>query len=301
VLFMQPGDRISVALHDTAQGLQAVLVDLKNHKVGSMTASAANGFGQIQAAPTGTSCTEIPYNFHPMYSTSSPQTRVPWAAHSYNIAFDEEIGHFDYCTAVDANGNCTGLEGAPGDQEATDGDDVGCLPATASLLVKVTGCTGTNVPGWDGTSYLPLWPDGNTTLHPTPALFSSPLTGPSFNKNYSTALFESDTPRNEDPEFGGFGNCNRTTGAGCTIVPTTDDNQPATFYPFYSITSSHGSGGCQWFIGNQVPGLTANDFGGVSQYGTLFPQEFLIFGGGGTTHSVIDDFQNNLGTNPCPA
>jgi len=25
-----------------------------------MTASAANGFGQIQYAPTGTSCTEIP-------------------------------------------------------------------------------------------------------------------------------------------------------------------------------------------------------------------------------------------------
>ena len=50
-----------------------------------------------------------------------------------------------------------------------------------------------------------------------------------------------------------------------------------------------------------MPGQTANDFGGVSQYGTLFPQEFLIFGGGGTTHSVIDDFQNNLGTNPCPA
>jgi hypothetical protein len=301
VLFMQPGDRISVSLHDTAQGLQAVLVDLKNHKVGSMTASAANGFGQIQAAPTGTSCTETPYNFHPMYSTSSPQTRVPWAAHSYNIAFDEEIGHFDYCTAVDANGNCTGQEGAPGDQEATDGDDVGCFPATAALLVKVTGCTGTNVPGWDGTSYLPLWPDGNTTLHPTPGLFSSPLTGPSFNTNYSTALFESDTPRNEDPQFGPFGMCNRTTGADCTIVPTTDDNQPATFYPFYSITSSHGSRGCQWFIGNQVPGLTANDFGGVSQYGTLFPQDFLIFGGGGTTHKVIDDFQNNLGTNPCPA
>jgi hypothetical protein len=50
-----------------------------------------------------------------------------------------------------------------------------------------------------------------------------------------------------------------------------------------------------------VPGLTANDFGGVSQYGTLFPQEFLIFGGGGATHTVIDDFQNNLGNNPCRA
>jgi hypothetical protein len=301
VLFMHPGDRISVSMHDTAQGLQAVLFDKSTGKAGSMTASAANGFGQIQYAPTGTSCTEIPYNFHPMYSTSSPQTRVIWAAHSYNIAFDEEIGHFDYCTAVNASGNCTGLEGAPGDQEPADSDDTACFPASASLLVQVSGCNGTNVPGWDGTSYQPVWPDGNTKLHPTAELFTSPLTGLFYSKNYSTAAFESDTPRNEDPEFGGFGNCNRTTGAGCTIVPTTDDNQPAAFYPFYSITSSYRPGGCQWFIGNKVPGQTANDFGGVSQYGTLFPQEFLIFGGGGATHSVIDDFQNNLGTNPCPA
>jgi len=50
-----------------------------------------------------------------------------------------------------------------------------------------------------------------------------------------------------------------------------------------------------------VPGLTAKDFGKTSQYGTLFPQNFLIFGGGGATHAVIDDFQQNLGTNPCPA
>ena len=101
VMFMQPGDHITVSMHDTPHGLQTVLVDQSNGKVGSMTASAANGFGQIQYAPTGTSCTEIPYDFHPMYSTSSPQTRVPWAAHSYNVAFDEEIGHFDYCTAVE--------------------------------------------------------------------------------------------------------------------------------------------------------------------------------------------------------
>ncbi len=50
-----------------------------------------------------------------------------------------------------------------------------------------------------------------------------------------------------------------------------------------------------------MPGLTAKDFGKTSQYGTLFPQNFLIFGGGGATHAVIDDFQQNLGTNPCPA
>ena len=100
---MQPGDQIMVTMKDTEDGLKTILRDRTTGVTGSMTASAANGFGQIQYAPTGTGCTEIPYNFHPMYSTSSPQTRVLWAAHSYNIAFDEEIGHFDYCTAVDAH------------------------------------------------------------------------------------------------------------------------------------------------------------------------------------------------------
>jgi hypothetical protein len=267
VLFMRPGDRIGVNLHDTGHGLQAVLTDKSTGMSGSMTASAANGFGQIEYAPTGSSCSEIPYDFHPMYSTSSAQTRVPWAAHSYNIAFDEEIGHFDYCTAVSNTGTCTGLEGAPGDQEPADGDDTSCFPASASLLVRVSGCNGTNAPGFDGTSYLPLWPDGNTKLHPTAQLFSSPLTGRFFNHNYSTVAFESDTPRIEAPDLGGA--CDRTTGAGCTIIPPTDDGQPATFYPFFSITSRFHPGGCRWFIGNDVPGLTATDFGKVSQYGTL--------------------------------
>ena len=300
VLFMHPGDRIGVSMHDTAHGLQTVLVDKSTGQVGSMTASAANGFGQIEYAPTGTSCSQVPYDFHPMYSTSSPQTRVPWAAHSYNVAFDEEIGHFDYCTAVSNTGTCTGLEGAPGDREPTDADDTACFPASASLLVKVSGCNGTNAPGFDGTSYQRAWPDGNRFLHPTAQLFSSPLTGRFFNRNYSSVAFESDTPRIEAPDLGGT--CNRTTGVGCTIVPPTDDGQPAAFYPFFSITNPFLTpGGCRWFIGNDVPGLTANDFGKVSQYGTLFPQTYLIFGGGGATHSVINDFQQNLGTNPCPA
>ena len=301
VLFMRPADSLSVSMHDTAQGLQTVIVDHTTGQIGLMTASAANGFGQIQYAPTGTSCTEIPYDFHPMYSTSSPATRVPWAAHSYNIAFDEEIGHFDYCSNVNTStGTCAGLEGAPGDQEPTDGDDNACFPAADSLLVQVNGCNGTNAPGFDGTSYLKDWPDGNTYLHPTPELFSSPLTGSFYNVNYSTAAFESDTPRIEAPDLGGT--CNRTTGAGCTIVPPTDDGQPATFYPFFSITSFFPIGGtCRWFIGDVIPGVSANDFGGVSQYGSLLPLQFLAFGGRGATVTVFNDFQNNLGTNPCPA
>jgi hypothetical protein len=295
-LFMNSGDRLRLRIHDTPEGVQAQINDLSNNKSGSMTASPANGFGQIKFDPTGNSCTLIPYAFHPMYSTASEQTRVIWAAHSYNVAFSEEIGHFDYCTAVDPNGNCTGLEGAPGDQEPADGDDNGCFPASASLLVQVSGCEGTNDPGFDGTSYLPDWPDGNPN-HPTPQLFSSPLTGPAFNTNYRQAAFESDAPRIEAPDFGG--NCDRSTGAGCTIVPPTDDGQPAAFYPFYSITTPFHPGGCRWFIGNDVPGLTLTDFGKDAQYGALYPLSYLVFGGGGATHLVIDDFHKNL-ANPCP-
>ena len=300
VFFMHQGDRVKVTMHDTAHGLTTVLNDLTTGQSGSMTASAANGFGQIQAAPTGTSCTEIPYDFHPMYSTSSPATRVPWAAHSYSIAQDVEIGHFQYCTAVDpTTGNCTGLEGAPGHQEPADGDDVACFTAAQSLLVQVSGCNGTNDPGFDGSSYQRDWPDGNTRLHPTAAIFTSPRTGQHYNINYSRTALETDLPRIEAPDLGGV--CDRTTGAGCTLIPPTDDGTSANFYPFYSITSSHRPGGCQWFLGNNVPGLTANNFGGVFQYGKLLKLEYLVFGGGGSTHLVINNYQQAFHRNPCPA
>ena len=59
----------------------------------------------------------IPYTFHPMYSTSTPKTRVTWAAGSYNVAFDTEIGHFQHCNGpvaipatefgIDSMGNVT--------------------------------------------------------------------------------------------------------------------------------------------------------------------------------------------------
>ena len=64
-----------------------------------MTASVANGFAQILFEPASSTCHESPYAFRPMYSTSSEHTRVPWAAHTYNVAFSDEIGHFEYCDA----------------------------------------------------------------------------------------------------------------------------------------------------------------------------------------------------------
>src|SRR5579859_5260471 len=200
-LFMNSGDTLVVTLHDTAHGLQIVIHDKTTGQTGSMTASAANGFGQVQFAPTGTSCTNIPYDFHPMYSTSSEQTRVTWAAHSYNIAFADEIGHFDYCQGTNTivggvcpSGNTEGNAANGG--EASDGDDLGCFPAGASTLVQVAGCLATNT-GFDGVPYTPVWPDGNTTLHPTSILFTSPLTGSGYDVNYSRMAFEADLPRIE--------------------------------------------------------------------------------------------------------
>src|SRR6266566_9044177 len=301
-LFMSSGDRLAVTLHDTKHGLRTDIQDKTNGKSGFMVASAANGFGQVKYAPDpSTECTNIPYDFHPMYSTSSEQTRVIWAAHSYNIAFSDEIGHFDYCNGATIPQSPGGVscpvgntEGMSGDTEPTEttattiGDDNFCFPATQSSLVKVQGCTDTNT-GFDGVPYKPVWPDGNTSLHPTSILFTSPLTGPVYHTNYKRMAFEADLPRIE------FSTCNRTTGAGCTLIPTTDDNAPAAFYPYFSTTEAIGT--CNWQFGGAIPGST-NDFGRNSQYGSLLSLTYLAFGGNGATIKRYNDFRRVIG-NPC--
>lgn len=288
-LFMNSGDRVIVTMHDTAHGLKIELQDTTTHQNGSMTASAANGFGQVKFAPTGSECTNIPYDFHPMYSTSSEQTRVTWAAHSYNIAFSDEIGHFDFCDSINpTNRRCVGNEGSPGDQEPADSDDAGCFSASESLLVQVSGCLATNS-GFDGVPYQQnAWPDGQDNLHPTPIAFTSPKTGPGDLFNYSRVAFETDLPRIE-------GNtCNRSTGTGCTLIPTTDDGTPAAFYPFFSITFSHGV--CRWEEGANLP--HSFNFGGNAEFGNLLTLTYT--GAGGTPITRINDFRGVQPFNPCP-
>ena len=291
VLTLNQGDQYSVTLHDTAHGLQTTVTDTTTGQSGTMTASAANGFGQVKAAPAKNGgCTLLPYDFHPMYSTSSPRTTVPWAAATYNVAIDTEIGHFDYCKhATSFGGGCSGTEGAGGNIEPTDADDVGCFNSAASTLVRVTGCYGTNT-GFDGTSYLPDWPNGNRALTPSPTIFTSPTTGTSYDVQYSQLAFNVDLPRIE------FTTCDRTTGKGCTRIPKTDDGTAAAFYPYY--TSGHALGGCAFTIGQNVPGFSTNDYGKNAQYGPL--QNVKYAGVGGTTVNFYNDFQNILPNNPCP-
>jgi hypothetical protein len=305
-LFMNSGDRLKVQFTDTSQGLKVTIQDLTTGSTGTMTASKANGFGQVLFNPTAKTCTNIPYNFHPMYSTSGPKTRVTWAAGSYNIAFDTEIGHMQGCTGkipatkfgLLPNGtptSCpsTAKEGNPGNLSPSDGDDAFCFPASEAPLYKVTGCSLTNDPGFDGYSYQKLWPDGNTTMHPTPFQFSSPLTGPGYNVQYSQAAIETDLPAIELGTETGANACNVTSGVNCTLIPITDTGAPAAFYPFYSITRT--SGGCMWQFGNSIPGQIT-DFGKNAQYGTLLAQNYTALS---TYTRFFQDFKKYLNGNPC--
>jgi hypothetical protein len=307
-LFMNSGDKLRVSLHDTPNGLQAVINDQTSRQAGSMTASAANGFGQVQYDPTGTSCVNVPYNFHPMYSTSSEQTRVIWAAHSYNISFTSEIGHFENCNGpnpipatpfgLDVSGNpvtcpAGNTEGFGTGASPTDADDDFCFPGSEAMLIDINGCTDTNA-GFDSLGYQPVWPDGNTALHSEPILFTSPRTGPGDSVNYSRVAFEADLPRIET------NTCDRSTGTGCTLIPTTDKGTPAAFYPFFSAFQ-HGvqNQTCMWGFGNDLPGATT-DFGRNAQYGSLLSLTYLAFGGGGATIQRFNDFRQII-SNPCPA
>jgi hypothetical protein len=329
-LFMNSGDTIRTTMFDTADGLKVVIDDLTTGVSGSMTASPANGFGQMRFAPppdsgdprAGTDCTQLPYAFHPMYSTSSPLTRVPWSAHSYNIAFSDEIGHFDYCTgALDQSDSFTpclpntGSEGVTGDHKNAEGlastafplaDDDFCFTPGRSSLVQVQGCLAANL-GFDGVSYKHLWPNGDPN-HAGPLFFSSPLTGggQDFDSNYQAAALEADLPAVERDTYQ---HCDVFNGDRCTPLPLTDDGSIADFYPFYSIgtlgdnSSTPGdSGVCWWTLGESIPGFTRDAFGGSSQqYGPLYPQTYLISGGGGNTDIRYNDFHQDLQGNPCPA
>jgi hypothetical protein len=317
-LFMNAGDTVTVDLRDTASGLRVSLNDLSSDTSGSMTASPANGFQQVIFDPNAALCSSRPYAFHPMYSTSSEHTRVPWAAHSYNIAFSDEIGHFEYCPKVDGTDigtfTCVSATTAS-DPAGTDADDHdgNCAPASASTRVRISGCTGTD-DDFDSPAYHTVWP-GSThdlarerRLDPNPVRFTSPLFNG--NRNYARVAFEADLAAIE-----GAQGCNRLSATNCTNPP-----RGAEFYPIFTTTRSlHANLGgdeqrgqdiqqgnddrrssCAWqFGGAFLPGTT-NTFGGtsVTEYGELVT---LIYPRPGGPSVRFNDYRHVLNNNPCPA
>ncbi len=290
-LFMDAGDEIALSIHDSTAGLVVEMDDLTSSESGSMTASVENGFAQVNFDPTAATCTQTPYAFHPMYATSSEHTRVPWAAHSYNIAFSDEIGHFEYCDRANVHGKC--VNPGVGDNKK-DADDQACFNADESLRILVGGCIATDN-DFDGVSYQTTWPGSlsnpalDAAVNPASILFSSPTFGGG--QNYARVGFEADLPRIEAADFGGI--CDRSTGAGCVNPPPGSN-----FYPFFS-TRNDASLGCAWQLGGaNIPG-TVNTFGGSSaaEFGPLL---FLDYPGPGFApiHRT-NDFRQVLSSNPC--
>jgi hypothetical protein len=292
-LFMNSGDVLTVDIHDGAAGLTTIIRDHSTGESGSMTASAANGFAQVLYEPASPTCHEAPYTFRPMYSTSSEHTRVPWAAHTYNVAASDEIGHFEYCSAVsEEGGDC--IAGGDGDD-----DDTACFSAAFSLFVPIGGCLATDN-DFDGTSYQRVWPGTDPNrgqdkkYHPSPIVFTSPL----FNgtQNYERVAFEADLPRIEAADFGG--NCNRFTGENCVNPPPGSN-----FYPIYSTGTSNGtpSGQCVWQFGGPYIKGTTNTFGGNSatEFGPLL---FSFYPNPNPAIRLrTNNFRQILDHNPCPA
>ncbi|HZR53245.1 MAG TPA: hypothetical protein VFB06_27500 [Streptosporangiaceae bacterium] len=298
-MLMNSGDVLSVHLHDTAAGFRVDINDLTAHQSGSMTASTANGFAQVAYQPTASTCTLTPYAFHPMYATSSPATRVPWSAHSYNVAFSDEIGHFEYCGAADTTtGACTSA-GVTEKDGTLDNDDAGCLPASQSLKYQITGCIAADN-DFDGPEYAANWPGTGSVGHQRefdaqPIMFTSPV----FNgfQRYSQVAFEADMPRIEIAAVGGPGPfCNATTGAGCVNPPP-----GASFYPFFTTRHGPFGLGCVWQLGGaNIPG-TRDTFGGssVTEYGSLLALSYpAVVNGQPQVQNRFEDFRQIV-SNPC--
>jgi hypothetical protein len=321
--FMNAGDKIKVHMYDTPAGFTVGIDDQTSGKSGSMVASVANGFARVNFDPTATTCTTTPQAYHPAYATSTELTNVPWAAHTYNVAYSDEIGHFEYCNLVNADANLSCQQGGGFDTKTTDiQDDNYCLPVPGyppsnSTLINVKGCLGVlgdSDLDFDGVSYdAHAWPGttkdptADAILAPRPIMFTSPTFGED-NSNFARVAFEADLPRIEDfrPDapFGGvLRNCQRfitnpadpKPGANCVLPPP-----QSRFYPFYLTTTLDGQ--CIWEEGGKWLPHT-NDFGGVKQYGSLVVNTYPSTDNAGNpaVTTRYNDFRMTLSYNPCPA
>jgi len=275
---MNPGDTLLVTVRDTEDGLLTQVDDLTTGQTGFMTASKANGFAQIVFNPAAKTCSSRPYAYHPMYATSSEHTRVPWAAHSFNVAFSDEIGHYNYCDKTDNSiipglGACLSspveTETDPKTGAHNEADDLFCVDTGSSVgfgsLAPLGGCLDSDV-DFDGIPYHNAWagtpadPFGFSAV-PGPIRFTSLKFLPAGEEElqkFSRVAFEADIPAVEGSS------CNVLTGAGCVNPPP-----GAIFYPIYTTTST--SGQCWWQVGGPLIPGTTNNFGGSSatEYSTL--------------------------------
>ncbi|HJQ74456.1 MAG TPA: hypothetical protein VJ814_06190 [Gaiellaceae bacterium] len=320
-LELNGGDRLQLHMFDTPQGFKVVVHDFTTHQSGSMTASAANGFEQILFQPDSKTCNEAPYSFHPEFDTSTKATRSSWAAHTYNVAGSDEIGHFEYCDQVTSDFMCAAASTDPGEPESGF-EDYPCFDSSYSSLVLVSGCLSIfGDTDFDAPAYTAAdWAGNSTAAHdaafdPEPIQFMTP-TIRGTHTPFSQVAFEADTPSFE-------AECNIETGVGCTGQPV-----EAQFYPIYTAGHligggsfgpgpagphhGHGHGGphghghgphgqtpCVWQFGGPNYTGTTNNFGGTAnaEYGAPFASVFPD--PGPQANTFYTTVHRDLSGNPC--
>jgi hypothetical protein len=268
VLVMNPGDELVVSLYDTPGGFTTTIEDVTTGETGMMVASADNGFRHILWDPTNFTCQGAPYTFRPMYATAhtptmsgQPTAWATWSAHTSNVGFSDEIGHFETPDG--------------------DGDDLNCHDGP-----YIPGCLGTDT-DFDGFSYQPDWPDGDP-LHPTPFLFSQPTfmdSNGDFTRTFQFTRFETDLPRIEARDFGHH--CDRQTGENCVNPP-----RQANFYPWMHTIDA---GGCRYALSDDgVPGEISNFGGEQAAWGNLLLTDYGF-------DSRYNNFASAIMRSPCRA
>jgi hypothetical protein len=113
---------------------------------------------------------------------------------------------------------------------------------------------------FDGSPYIPDWPDGSST-YPTSFNYVGPFDAGG--NAYPQIQFETGGEGEEQ-------SCAFSTGQGCTIPAA-----GAAFYPFWTLASPSttaaqlptSSGQCVWNFGNTIAGQTTDGLGGTGQYG----------------------------------
>jgi hypothetical protein len=170
-------------------------------------------------------------------------------------------------------------------------------PQMQTWTTAVAGCTQNRYQNgdldYDGSDYVPDWPDGSAS-HPTSFRYIGPFDGNG--NSYPQTQFQTDVGLEE-------ASCNSGTGAGCTAPPAASPSNASPFYPFWTLTNTQGlnglsvakTGACVWNFGNDISGLTQNDFGKSAQYGSG--------NGTNTKATLISPAQSNpeVTGNACPS
>ena len=163
-LLMNPGDWITIHMHDTAAGFRIDITD-ETSQSGSMTASSDNGFAHVLSSRTR----EV--HVGAVRLPSRVQHRQPARQHVVGAHVQRRVLRRDRALRAlpgDSTRTSTARCRVPTTPTASTTTTSFCVPGSDSLLVQINGCfAGDN--DFDGPSYQNDWPGTNPDVEDRPA------------------------------------------------------------------------------------------------------------------------------------